>query len=120
MGPPFIENYCRIFATPKCPTLAELLVWYKNQSGHDLSVNISNQESAPYKNGKLLTQRMSADLGQLRDKFTLGIIEKLLSRYKEVAVIYGSGHFFTLRKSFEASLGKPIFIEDKNVVTKPN
>lgn len=120
MGTPFIQNYCRIFSTAKCPSLAELLVWYKAQSGYDLSIDISNEEFAPYKKGSLSTQRMSADLGKLRDHFTLGIIENLLSRYKEVAVIYGAGHFFTLGKSFEASMGKPTFVEDRTSTVGPN
>ncbi len=33
--------------------------------------------------------------------------------YKKVAVVYGAGHFLTLRKSFDASFGEPTFIEDK-------
>ncbi len=33
---------------------------------------------------------------------------------EEVAVIYGAGHFLTLRKSFDSEFGEPTFIEDKN------
>jgi hypothetical protein len=120
MGPSFISNYCLIFRSAACPTLTELQAWYKEQSGHDLSIDISNEEFSPYKNGTLLTQRMSADLGHLRDHFTLNIIENLLNRYKEVAVIYGAGHFLNLRKSFEAAMGQPTFIEDKEVVAGSN
>lgn len=86
--------------------------WYKNKIGHELVADVSNEEVAPYSDGTLFTQKISSDVGFIRDHFTLNIIEQIIHKYKKVAVIYGAGHFLTLRKSFDASFGEPTFMED--------
>lgn len=110
--PPFLKHYCKVFGVQDCPTMDSTLKWYKSKLGHELSVDISNEETAPVSDGTLFTQKMSSEVGYIRDHFTLGVIEKLLQQYKKVAVVYGAGHFNTLRKSFEASMGLPVFKED--------
>jgi hypothetical protein len=87
--------------------------WYKAKVGYELVPDVSNEEVAPYSDGKLFTQKISSDVGFIRDHFTLNIIEQMIARYKKVAVVYGAGHFITLRKSFDASFGEPEFIEDR-------
>ena len=111
--PPFILNYCKVFSISKCPTMTEILSWYRNKLGHKLTPNVSNNETAPILGGALFTQKISSDIGFIRDHFTLTLIEKLIRQYKKVAVVYGAGHFVTLRKSFDSAFGEPIFIEDK-------
>lgn len=110
--PPHLKHYCKVFGIEDCPSMEATLNWYKSKLGHELSADVSNEEVAPVSDGQLFTQKMSSQVGYIRDHFTLGIIEKLLHQYKKVAVIYGAGHFVTLRKSFEASMGQPEFIED--------
>lgn len=110
--PPYLKHYCKVFGIQDCPSMDETLKWYKSKLGHELSVDISNEETAPVLDGTLFTQKMSSEVGYIRDHFTLGIIEKLLQQYKKIAAVYGAGHFITLRKSFEASMGQPEFIED--------
>jgi hypothetical protein len=109
--PPFLNYYCQIFKMQVCPNRADIELWYKNHSGHDLSIHVLNKEVAPLADGKLHTQKISTQIGVVRDRFTLSVIESLLKRYKKVAVIYGASHFVTLRKSFDSSLGAPTFIE---------
>ncbi len=116
--PGFIKNYCQTFASLSCPNKADVLKWYKEKSGHELSLNISNEETAPYADGILFTQKISTEIGFIRDHFTSAVIENLLAQYKQVAVIYGAGHFVALRKSFDSAFGEPEFIEDVAAVKK--
>ncbi len=111
--PSFVAYHCKIFSVTKCPTYDQILNWYQAKLGHKLTVNISNEETAPISDGLLFTQKISSEVGFIRDRFTLSIIEKLFHKYKRVAVIYGAGHFITLRKSFDQTFGEPTFIEDK-------
>lgn len=110
--PKFAGHYCKLFSISSCPTYADIVTWYKDKLGHELLPDMSNEEIAPYSDGSLFTQEMSSDVGYVRDRFTLSVIEKMLQRHRRVAVVYGAGHFITLRKSFDASFGEPKFIED--------
>jgi hypothetical protein len=110
--PPFLKNYCKMFSTQGCPAFETLLTWYRDKMGRELSLDISNEDSAPLAEGLLITQKMSARVGVLRDRFTLGIIQKLLAKYKKIAVVYGASHLITLRRSFDAAFGLPVFTED--------
>jgi hypothetical protein len=113
-GPQFVSNYCRLFSLTNCPSLKELKVWYRGQMGRDLSADVSNEEVTRLKEGKLLTQKISSDIGFIRDHFTLNLIEQMLRTYKRVAVIYGAGHLITLRHAFDKEFGTPQFIEDNS------
>jgi hypothetical protein len=107
-APPFIKYYCKIFSISACPTLSEAKRWYREKNGLELNVGITNDDVGPEHDGKLFTQRISSAVGDIRDKFTLKIIESLVHKYQRVAVIYGAGHFVTLRKSFDVALGEPV------------
>jgi 6-pyruvoyl-tetrahydropterin synthase len=111
--PPFLTHYCKIFSVRSCPTSEEVMKWYKTKLGHELVPEVSNEEVAPYSDGTLYTQKISSDVGYLRDHFTLNLIQEALRKHKRVAVIYGAGHYLTLRKSFDEAFGDPTFIEDK-------
>jgi hypothetical protein len=108
-APHFIKNYCKEFPVTPCPNLRELRAWFKAKMNRELGADIINAEVDPIADGKLLTQRMASAVSDVRDKYTLNIIEDLLREYKQVAVVYGSGHFVTLRKSLDAALGTPSF-----------
>ena len=112
--PSFLTHYCKMFVVSSCPNLKDILAWYKSKTGKNLSPDVSNEEVAPISDGTLFTQRMSTEVGNIRDHFTLQIIEQMLAKYHRLAVIYGAGHFITLRKSFDAALGAPTFTEDTN------
>ncbi len=111
--PSYVSHYCKVFGISTCPSYDDVIKWYKTKLGRDLVPDVSNEEVAPYADGELYTQKMSSNVGFIRDHFTLKIIEQMIKKYKKVAVVYGAGHFLTLRKSFDASFGEPTFIEDK-------
>ena len=110
--PGFANHYCKVFSVSKCPSLRDIQSWYQEKMGQKLTSHVSNEEVAPIEGGAY-AQKISFQVGFVRDHFTLKIIEQMLAKYKKVAVVYGAGHFFTLRKSFDAALGEPVFIEDK-------
>jgi hypothetical protein len=47
-----------------------------------------------------------------QDTFIIGSIEKLVSRYKSVLIVYGSAHLVMQRKALEAAFGKPVLLTD--------
>ena len=112
-APAFAKHYCRLFAIEKCPSLEDVSTWYLKHVGHPLTVHVQNDEVAPVSGSQSLPHRISSDVGFIRDHFTLQVIETLLLKHKRVAVIYGAGHFITLRHSFDRALGEPSFIEGR-------
>lgn len=110
-GLTFTANNCRNFGLQapdkKCPELAELKAWYQQQFGRPLSLDVLNSDFEPLPDGKLKTQRMAAAVARVRDRYTLERVQDLLRRYKNVAVIYGAGHFIALRRSFDEAFGPP-------------
>lgn len=112
-APAFTKQYCKTFAIVKCPSLEDVSAWYLKHIGHPLTVHVHNDEVAPVSGSQSLPHRISSDVGFIRDHFTLQVIETLLLKHKRIAVIYGAGHFITLRRSFDRALGEPSFIEGR-------
>jgi hypothetical protein len=110
--PGFVKIYCKKFPMSPCPSLYEIRSWYKLRTDHELTADVTNREITPLANGKLFTQKISLAIGDVRDRFTLNLLGDLINRYHRVAVVYGSGHFTTLKKSLEAAMGKPTYEED--------
>lgn len=110
--PNFLGYYCRLFSTKSCPTLLEVKDWYKEKMGHELTAEVVNEDVAPLLDSSVFTQKISSDVGYIRNHFTLNVIQQLIAKYKKVAVVYGAGHFICLRNSFDVVLGLPAFIED--------
>lgn len=81
------------------------------------TADVHNEVVAPYSDGKLYTQKISTEIGFIRDRFTLKIIEAMLLKYEKVAVVSGAGHFLALRKSFDAFFGEPVFTEAQEKAT---
>ena len=111
-GPNFIAFYCKTLAIKKCPTVSDLKKWYNQKVGKELVPEVSNEETAPYDDGKLFTHQISSAVSKIRNSYTLNRIEQLLRDYKKVAVIYGAGHFINLRKSFDSAFGEPIVLSN--------
>jgi len=110
--PDFSNSYCQRFSIQICPKLNETLAWFKSNNGHDLSIDVTNNEMGPYQNGTF-TQRIAYAIDEVRNAYTLNVVQTLLEKYKKVAVVYGASHFRNLRKSFDEVLGDPSFEEIK-------
>ena len=113
--PPFLEHYCKALKSLSCPTLTDIKRWYVSTTGRELSAQVSSEETAPYADGNLKTQKISSAVGAIRDRYTLALIETMLHKYKRVAVVYGGSHYVTLKKSLDSGLGSPTFIEGNSL-----
>jgi hypothetical protein len=104
----FLKHYCRTFQIEeaRCPSLSRIRSWYKSKSGKALNSKITTEESAPIFGSKVFTQKVSSAIGIIRDRFTLGLIEAILSKHRNVTVVYGASHYSTLKPAIEAGLGQ--------------
>ncbi len=85
----------------------DFLAWYKEKNGKEFSKNaLSSAEAEPLDNGKLFTQKLSADFNRIRDENFLRQSSKLLKRYKNLLVIYNSARYRMQKKAIEATLGR--------------
>ena len=83
--------------------------WYRNRQGKTFDIaTVDREEPAPLSNGKLLTQRLSAIVSLVRDRFVVGVIASHLGTEKDVLVVYGGSHFATQRPALEVLMGKPV------------
>lgn len=106
-APDYIKNSCGRTRVQKCPTFLEVKKWYKDANNKDLTALVSTEDAAPYLDSPILTQRISGMIGTIRDKYTVGVIEKILVEYKTVLVVYGASHFMTTSPAFIKVLGHP-------------
>jgi len=87
------------------PSYAEFQFWYQEKMGKPfLPSQITNETAAPYENGKLFTQRISAVVGRVRDIHIVQVIAEALNQFDQVLVIYGAGHFPTQSQAIEAMM----------------
>ncbi len=107
MGPGHLAHYCKVFEIQNsdCPDLRKIQAWYKLKSGKTLDSSIQTGDVAPIFSSSIFTQQISSDIGQIRDQYTLRLIEDYLKKYKKIAVIYGRSHYLTLKLSFEEAMG---------------
>lgn len=85
--------------------------WYQQNNNTEFSAqNISPEVCAPYKDGELLTQRISSAMCILRDQFTVSVIETSLNKYKNVMIVYGGSHWSTQKQALSMTLDNPIFL----------
>ena len=82
--------------------------WYQENNKVEFEIsNIDSNTAAPKGDGTLYTQQLSAIVGQIRDEHIFSIIKDSLSKYKNVVIIYGAGHWSKQKLALEAIMGKP-------------
>lgn len=108
----------RLFALRICPSLDEIKEGYQVKNGRILSVDITNNDVGPERDGKFYTQKFATAVGDCRNRFTFNIIVGLLKKYGLVTVIYGAGHSVILRQSFDSALGEPKLLRLKDLEHK--
>jgi hypothetical protein len=85
------------------------LSWYREKCGGDFNPQkIDYGLVASNPNGTFL-QRLSEAKVLVRDRFLAEIIGAELCRYKQVLVVYGSGHYAVQRAAIEAAMGAPVY-----------
>lgn len=93
-------------------SLEQFRDWYAKKQGKPFdAATLDNEEPAPIAHGAFLTQRISAVVGRVRDRFIVRVIADHLATEKTVLVVYGGSHFATQRPAFELLLGKPVETE---------
>ena len=114
----YLENGEEFKAIPSKDrlTVAEFKEWYKKNNDMPdrpfLQINAQQMNPSSSPNASYF-QRMSEKIETLRGPYLLGQIETALSKYDNVVVVYGYGHFFQSYEALEKKLGKPDFIKVK-------
>jgi hypothetical protein len=96
------------------PSLEYFHKWYQLKMGKPFRVRDVNYETvAPYPAGELITQRIAAITGRLRNEHIVRVTEEMLNSYGKVLVVYGATHFLMQQLALESMLGKPTRIADQ-------
>ncbi len=89
---------------------SSFMKWHFSKMAKDFnSLNIQPEDIAPYFDGSLFTQKISAESCRIRDQFILKQIESALNKHDCVMVIYGGSHWSMQKNALSSSLGPPIF-----------
>lgn len=87
--------------------------WYKGKNKRDFKyTEIDNEITAPLADGTYFTQKLSAQIGMIRDQHISQVIAEKLRKYNKILVIYGGSHWSTQRLVFEDWFGKPYQISN--------
>lgn len=86
----------------------DFLAWYRERNGKEFEpAAFEEDEVAPKGKGALFTQRLSAAVNLVRNRFTVRLLGELLGRHRKVVIVYGGSHFLMERRALERALGKP-------------
>lgn len=89
-------------------TYDDFLKWYAERNGKAFdAAAFEEDEVAPKGKGALYTQRLSAAVNLVRNRFTVRLMGELLGRHRTVVIVYGGSHFLMERRALERTLGKP-------------
>jgi hypothetical protein len=94
------------------PSFAEFKRWYQKGNKVRFSfTKIDSEVPAPLGDGKLLTQRVSAVVDEIRNAYIVSVIAELLNKFDNILVVYGGSHLASQQLAIEEMLGTPIKIE---------
>lgn len=91
--------------------------WYRERNGRSFDAaafdvrrvgGSATQVTAPIADGPCLTQHISAVVGDVRDRFIIGVIAEQLNAHGHVAIVYGGSHLATQRPALDAMLGPAV------------
>lgn len=98
-----------------CPfaSFAQIQAWFKKCHGRDMAEKDLTPDLVMPRTGDeaLVSQKVSAEVGRVRDIHLVQVIAQMVSEHKKVVLIYGGSHFATDHRSIEAMLGKPKFVK---------
>ncbi len=110
MAEEFLDLWSTRLSLPQRPTIEEFKDWYQKKMGQPFcSEAITSETSAPYETSSIFTQKISSEVGKIRDTFTVRTIVTEMEKYPRVLIVYGGSHWITQSKAWEGFLGKPKF-----------
>jgi NADPH-dependent 7-cyano-7-deazaguanine reductase QueF-like protein len=85
------------------------LNWYKQKNHKVFNFqSFDPEEAAPLSDGVYFTQRVSSEIGLIRDRHIVQVICNTLIKYDCVLVVFGKSHLATQRNFIETMMGKAI------------
>lgn len=89
---------------------SDFLKWYSEKNGEKFDLKkIDPETSAPLKDGKLFTQRISHVVGLARDRFIVEVISKELNKHHKVLIVIGKSHLAQQQYAIETAMGRAIY-----------
>jgi hypothetical protein len=96
------------------PTPESFREWFAKKNGEIFHArDVGTETVAPYVDGTVFTQKMSAVVGKVRDQHVVRVIDDMLEKKKSILVIFGASHYLTQRPALEATLGAPESLSDQ-------
>ena len=104
-----LQKFSSQIGTHSTYGLSEFEKWYReHRVGLKNWNEINADDCAPYTGpDATYVQKISHQVGSIRDRFLLKRIQWALDNYKKIIVVYGGSHYLTLRKALENALGRP-------------
>lgn len=105
-----IQSKVETLMLPIRPSFDDFQKWYLDKNGCRFAPSEINAEvPAPFKNGALYTQKISAEICRIRDQFIVSTVDSLLKEHNSLMAIFGGSHWSTQKKAFASGLGSPSF-----------
>lgn len=81
--------------------------WYRERNGKKFALAaFDDDEVAPKGKGAYYTQRLSAAINLVRNRFAVQLLAEKLNAHRAVLIVYGGSHFLMERRALERTLGK--------------
>lgn len=88
-------------------TFDDFSVWYRERNGKAFELaSFDDDEVAPKSAGKFYTQRLSAAVNLVRNRFAVALVAEKMTAHRRVLIVYGGSHFLMERRALERTLGK--------------
>lgn len=89
---------------------SDFLKWYSEKNGQTFDhEKIDSETSAPLKDGRLFTQRISHVVGLARDRYIVEVISKQLRKHHKVLVVFGKSHLAQEQIAIETAMGRAVY-----------
>jgi hypothetical protein len=105
-----IRSYARRFKISLSENPSSLKTWYRSKLGKKFDFQkINTEDVAPKTDGEIsILNKISQEVGTVREKHLLKLIEKSTNENGGTLVIYGSGHLVEARVALQKMFGNPI------------
>lgn len=84
--------------------------WYEDTNGVSIYTGYNMQDAWPSHFQDRPTNRLGDRVADIRDQFTLGLIQETLRTHDNVMIIQGASHYALHKDAFEKAMGEPEII----------